>query len=259
LEENHEKKLLVAVSLTVAAMVLVVVSVLGTIAYLTASSAVSNVFTVGNIQIKMFEHKVNSDGTLDDSMKEVDTNSYHLVPGKSYIKDPTIRILSKFQEDKMYLFVKSSNQIRTIEEGNVSTASDKKASMRAQTEANGWVQYVKSGDGIDIVWVYGTRQADGTIVPTPVDPTYKQTESSEPSEIKLFDHFTIDKDANVSLYAAAKVTLTGFAIQTAGMEDASAAWEAIKKTYPYEGGIINPVNPYTDDETVGPYTPVPQP
>jgi hypothetical protein len=41
------------------------------------------------------------------------------------------------------------------------------------------------------------------------------------------------------------------------MKDAFAAWTAIKDTYPYEGGIASPVNPY--DEDAEPYEPVAKP
>lgn len=265
-----KKKFLTAALLTFAALTLVVVTVFVTIAYLTASSAVSNVFTVGNVGITMFESKVDSyTGEPLDPVIEVDANSYHLVPGQNYTKDPTIRITSK--EDSMYLFVKSSNQIRKIEAGNQvnATEAEKATSMRAQMEANGWVEYVRSGDGIEIVWVYGKRNTGtGVITPTPVNPETQQvkkdgTLGSKPEgEFILCEDFTIADNADVSLYAAAKVNFTAFAIQKTGIAGTQAAWEAIKETYPYEGGIINPVNPYytkpTDGEAqYGPYDPVP--
>ena len=76
-----KKKLLIALCSILAVAAIVTGSVLGTIAYLTSSAAVSNVFTVGNIQIVMDETKVNPDGTIDTTTtKRVDTNTYHLVP-----------------------------------------------------------------------------------------------------------------------------------------------------------------------------------
>ena len=256
-----KKKFLTAALLTFAALTLVVVTVFVTIAYLTASSAVSNVFTVGNVGIAMYETKVDSySGEPSSPLTEVDANSYHLVPGQKYTKDPTIRITSK--EDSMYLFVKSSNQIRKIEAGNQKDVAPevKATSMRAQMEANGWVEFVRSGDGIEIVWVYGKRNGDGVITPTPVSPADKQfkkdgTLGSKPAgEFILCENFTIADNADVSLYSAAKVNFTAFAIQKTGIAGTQEAWEAIKETYPYEGGIINPVNPY--NPTAAPYAPV---
>ena len=267
-----KKKLLTAVVLTLCAVALVAGSVLTTIALLTSSSGVSNVFTVGNISIDMKESKVNSDGymvdsagnviakldaegnlvdpegnpvtkaSLKDDFVKIDTNSYHLLPGKNYIKDPTIYITS--DTDKMYLFVKSANLIRRAEEGNYEGGTS--LSMRKQMEANGWVEYVRSGDGTEIVWVYGTREkSTGEITPTVVS-------KSTHSEISLCETFTIHPNVDVSVYGAAHVTFTAFAIQTTGFTGAEnsdheltkAAWEAVKGSFPYQCGIVNPLNPY---------------
>ncbi|MBR2987254.1 MAG: SipW-dependent-type signal peptide-containing protein [Clostridia bacterium] len=265
-----KKKLLTLVAVILAAAALVAASVAGTVAYLTASSAVSNVFTVGNVSMTMFEHKVDPiDGTADPNV-EVDTNTYHLVDGKTYAKDPTIRVTST---DSMYLFVKSSNQIRTIEAGNVtaSTNKDGNPTMRKQMENNGWVEFVQSGDGVEIVWVYGTRDpATGVITPVAVN---KESQNSIPGktgntvkgEFSLCEEFTVaDKGIDITLYAAAKVTFTGFGIQsTLTVNDgnvAKTAWDALKSTYPYEGGIVNPVNPYDSTKTGDDaYVPVPDP
>lgn len=291
-----KKKLLTAVVLTLCAVALVVGSVLTTIALLTSSSGVSNVFTVGNISIDMKESKVNPEGymvdsqgnviaklndedklvdpegnsidkaTLGDKIVKIDTNSYHLLPGKNYIKDPTIYITS--DTDKMYLFVKSANLIRRAEAGNYNdrvrdddpATVDTPLSMREQMEKYGWVEYVRSGDGTEIVWVYGTRdKATGKITPEVVTKATKQRINGEESdtapagELRLCDNFTIHDNVDVSVYGAAHVTFTAFAVQTTGFDGADttdchaltkAAWTAVKNSFPYQCGIVNPVNPY---------------
>ena len=272
-----KKKLLTACLLVVCAVALVVGSVLTTIALLTSSSGVSNVFTVGNISIDMKESKVNSDGKLVNASGEelngsngdvvkVDTNSYHLLPGKTYIKDPTITVTS--ETDKMYLFVKSANLIRRAEAGNYNdrvrdddpATVDTPLSMREQMEKYGWVEYVRSGDGTEIVWVYGTRdKATGKITPEVVTKATKQRINGEESdtapagELRLCDNFTIHGNVDVSVYGAAHVTFTAFAVQTTGFDGADtadshaltkAAWTAVKNSFPYQCGIVNPVNPY---------------
>lgn len=257
-----KKKLIAAISLTMAAITLVVCSVFATVAYLTASSGVSNVFTVGNVSITMYETKVDSDGVPVTPAAKVDANSYHLVPNKQYMKDPTIKITSLLEEDEMYLYVKSSNQIRKAEAGNQPDAdASTPKSMRQQMVDNGWVEFVRSGDGVEIIWVYGTRDpATGVITPTAVNPTKTQLRgdgsTGEPGEFRLCESFTIHKDANVSLYGAASVNFTAFAIQTSGLDTVQAAWEVIKQSYPYDCGIVNPVNPY-NNSTEKPYDAVP--
>ena len=254
-----KKKLLTALALTMAAVTLVVCSVWATVAYLSASSGVSNVFTVGEVGITMFETKVQSDGTPVEPKEEVDANSYHLTPNSKYTKDPTIRITSKAKEDSMYLFVKSNNQIRAIEAGNNGGTAP---TMRQQMHANGWVEFVISGDGVEIVWVYGERNPDtGVITPKAVNRDTVQTRrdgSDGPKgEFRLCDEFTVYENANVALYGAASVSFTGFAIQSSAIEGGTEGiWKAIKDTYPYACGIVNPVNPY-NGSTEKPYEPVP--
>ena len=254
-----KKKIMKAALLTGAALVLVVATVLGTIAYLTASSAVANVFTVGNIKISMYETKVDTNGEIVTPVTKVDTNSYHLVPGETYVKDPTIYINDTFihdngSSDKMYLFVKSHNQIRNIEAGNQENAPvGTPLSMRQQMEANGWVQLARSENGVEILWVYGTRNINtGEVTPIAVDKNIKQKNLSgqeisglNAGEFRLCESFTIDEYADVSVAASAKVLFSAFAIQTQGFEnDAVKAWYAIEESYPEEGGIVNPKDPY---------------
>lgn len=274
-----KKKILTASLLLLCAVALVATSVLTTVALLTSSAGVSNVFTVGDVKISMFESKVNSAGqpldangnlvskTHEPAVK-VDTNSYHLIPGETYVKDPTIYINSGEMDD-MYLFVKSTNMIRSAEAGNYSDrdrdgqgGNDTPLAMREQMLANGWVEFVRSGDGVEIVWVYGTRDSDGVITPTPVNKATKQfrngVEYSVAGEFRLCDSFTVYQHADVSLYGAASVTFTGFAIQKNGFtgDDSTgqaltkAAWEAIKGSFPYNTGIVAPVNPYVDPTKV---------
>ena len=81
-----------ALLFTFCAVLLVVASVLGTMAYLTSSETVTNTFTVGNVKITLDEAKVNLDGTYvtnkDDRTE--DGNKYHLLY-KTNVGDDTAR------------------------------------------------------------------------------------------------------------------------------------------------------------------------
>lgn len=257
-----KKKLLTAAVLVMCAVALVVGSVLTTMALLTSSVFVTNSFTIGDVSITMDEAKVNEDGQLiPDATSRVTANTYHLIPGKTYIKDPTIHITSGANND-MYLFVKSRNEIRSAEEGNfvganAVPAADAKKTMREQMEANGWVEFVRSGDGVEIVWVYGTRDtATGKITPTPVNGGSTQLgKNGQPvgvaaGSFRLCENFTIHEDATVGMYSSAEVKFTAFAVQelvTSAQNHAltKAVWDAIKSAYPYDVSIIAPVNPYS--------------
>ena len=61
-----KSKALKPILLAVTALVLVAATVMATVAYMTSSAAVSNVFTVGNVSMQMFESKVTSDGKYAD-------------------------------------------------------------------------------------------------------------------------------------------------------------------------------------------------
>lgn len=88
-----------ALLMSLCAVLLVAASVLGTMAYLTDSKDVKNTFTVGNVAIKLDEAKVdemgnlvkNQDGTLADRVTQ---NAYKLLPGHTYVKDPTVTVLA---------------------------------------------------------------------------------------------------------------------------------------------------------------------
>ncbi len=106
------KKVLVTL---VAAMLLVAVSVMGTLAYLTSTDEVKNTFTVGDIKITLDEAEVNTAGEPLNENGEViadykqaprvDKNEYHLLPNRTYTKDPTIHIDDKSEDAYLRLVV----------------------------------------------------------------------------------------------------------------------------------------------------------
>ena len=81
-----------ALLLTLCAVLLVAASVMGTMAYLTSTDKVENTFTVGNVKITLDEAKVDTDGTLAAPAERVKANSYKLLPGHTYTKDPTVTV-----------------------------------------------------------------------------------------------------------------------------------------------------------------------
>lgn len=88
-----------ALLMSLCAVLLVAASVLGTMAYLTDSKDVKNTFTVGNVTIKLDEAKVDEKGNLvknqDDTLADrVTRNEYKLLPGHTYVKDPTVTVLA---------------------------------------------------------------------------------------------------------------------------------------------------------------------
>ena len=269
-----KKKLLKALSLVMAAVALVAITIAGTAAYFTSSSAVTNTFTIGKVGISMYESLVDSDGTIPDDytlvngMKTSSGNNYHLQPGGNYAKDPTIYVTAG--SDSSFLFVKARNQISTIESDTNLSTNQKHGLMKEQMLKNGFVLFEETPTGN--VYIFAgklednknvavdeaaynanfTTDSEGNIkmvtrkdISTPVGGK----DINEMQTIDLFSQFSVitDKDNTVSfnVYGGAKVTLTAFAIQTTGFVDGDGmtaeqkAWDAIVATYPYESGAGN--------------------
>lgn len=225
---STKKKLLVVFTTLVAVVAIVAISVMATVAYLTSSSAVSNVFTIGDVGITFTETAVDQNGVAIPEAPRRDTNSYHLVPGKRYIKDPTINVNATSVPS--YAFVIARNDLAAAEE----TEGDA-LTMAEQAVANGWRIYTPKSDALTPatgkVYIYcGTQNEDAYNekgVPVVANKSYK-----------MFDYFQLKTNADVSLYSAAKVTLSAYAIQADSfVDDASLtaldkAWAAIIAHFP---------------------------
>lgn len=103
-----------ALLLTLCAVLLVAASVLGTMAYLTSSAEVKNTFTIGKVEIKLDEAKVNADGIPVEGAARVTANSYKLMPGTTYTKDPTVTVKAGSEESYVRMKVIFNNAAEII-------------------------------------------------------------------------------------------------------------------------------------------------
>lgn len=106
-----KKKILVA-CLCVALAVLTIAGT--TLAYLTSRDTVTNTFTVGNVAIKLDEAKVDENGTAVTPAERVKENSYKLMPGHTYTKDPTVTVLDGSEEAYVRMKVTFNNAANII-------------------------------------------------------------------------------------------------------------------------------------------------
>lgn len=195
-----------ALLLTLCAALLVAASVLGTMAYLTDTETVTNTFTVGKVKIDLDEARVNPDGTPVAGAPRVKENSYKLLPGHTYTKDPTVHV-DKVSEDS-YIFVKVENGISAFEAAAVEAGYK---TIANQITANGWTAL----SGVDNVYY---RE-------------YIKNTTNDP-DLKVFESFKIADEANKTdgwdnvTPAETKVTVTAYAVQKDGFDSASAAWSA---------------------------------
>ena len=102
-----------ALLLSFCAVLLVVASVFGTVAYMTSKEQVKNTFTVGKVAINLDEAKVTEDGKPVEGADRVKENSYKLIPGLTYTKDPMVTVLDGSEASYVRMKV-TFNNARTI-------------------------------------------------------------------------------------------------------------------------------------------------
>lgn len=192
------KKKTKALMLVLCAVLLVTASVLGTMAYLTSTDKVVNTFTVGKVAITLDEAKVDPDGTAVTPAERVKGNAYHLLPGHTYTKDPTVHVQANSEDS--FIFVKVENGIARYEAGTT---------IAAQIAANGWTAL----DGVENVYY----------------KTY--TKRAESTDLPVFGNFTIANHADAAdswnnFSAETNVTVTAYAVQTSGFNSETDAWNA---------------------------------
>lgn len=98
-----------ALLLTLCAVLLVAASVLGTMAYLTSTDTVTNTFTVGKVEITLDETDV-----TNPNGPRVKANSYKLMPGTTYTKDPTVTVKAGSEESYVRMKVTFNNATKII-------------------------------------------------------------------------------------------------------------------------------------------------
>lgn len=184
-----------ALLLALCAVLLVTASVLGTMAYLTSTTeVVKNTFSVGNVKITLDEAKVDEYGAAVEGAARVTANTYKLIPGHEYTKDPTVKVDANSED--CWVFVKVENGIAAIEAGTT---------IAEQMGVNDWTLV----EGETNVYAY------------------KEAVSAN-ANIPVFGTFTLADDANVSAYEDATINITAYAVQKDGFDTAAEAWAAAK-------------------------------
>ena len=182
-----------ALLLVMCAVLLVVTTVMATLAFLTSQTeVVKNTFTVGKVEITLDEAKVTEYGVKDGDTRVLE-NTYKLIPGHTYAKDPTIHV-SENSED-CWVFAKLDDGL-----DDASTI----------TINAGWTQ-VSTEDG-SLVYAYNTKLSAG-------------------DSATLFTKFTFAGNANPETYKDASINITGYAVQADGFDTAEEAWAAAPATW----------------------------
>lgn len=208
-----------ALLLTFCAVLLVVASVLGTIAYLTANDKVTNTFTVGQVAINLDEAKVTEDGKAVTPVERVKENRYKLLPGHTYTKDPTVTVLKGSESSyiKMTVTFTKAKELDAIFAPN---GAELTSIFKGYDSAN----WIAKGN---------TENTDANT--RTYEFWYKDAVGAPTADVKLdalFDSITVPSTINndqLKTIADMTITVNAYAIQADGFKTAEEAWDAFPK------------------------------
>ena len=192
------KKAKKALAILLCAALLVGGTIAGTVAYLTAKTGpVTNTFTAGNVAITLDELDVDN----STEGKDRDTaNAYNLIPGNTYVKDPTVHVAKN--SENSWIFVKVENGLKDY-----------------LTENCIENQIVTTNKWTALEGVAGVYYKEYT----------KNTEKDV--DLVVFEEFTVAADNKLGTdwtnVKDAKIIVTAYAVQKDNL-DVTTAWNAVK-------------------------------
>lgn len=214
-----------ALLLTLCAVLLVTASVLGTMAFLTSTASVENTFTVGSVKIILDEAKVTTDGKPVEGAARVAENSYKLMPGHTYTKDPTIHVDAASED----CFIRAK----------VTLTNAKEWIAIATKYADNKVENIIKGTDDNIWWVSqpAVDETANTVTYTFVYKNESHTDelgkriwtSTDSKDLVLFNEIAIPgglTNEELKGVGSSKITVVAEAIQADGFETEAAAWAA---------------------------------
>ena len=214
-----------ALLLTLCVVLLVTASVLGTMAFLTSTASVKNTFTVGSVKITLDEAKVTTDGEPVKGAERVAENSYKLMPGHTYTKDPTIHVDAASED----CFIRAK----------VTLTNAKEWIDIATKYADNKVENIIKGTDDKIWWVSqpAVDKTANTVTDTFVYKNESHTDelgkriwtSTDSKDLVLFKEIAIPgglTNDELKSVGASTITVVAEAIQADGFETEAAAWAA---------------------------------
>lgn len=233
-----------AMLMTLCAIILVVATVFGTMAYLTSTDTVTNTFTVGNVAIKLDEAKVDENGV--GGTERVKVNDYKLMPGHTYTKDPTVTVVDGSEKSYVRMKVTFNNASKII-----ALCTDPEYADSGSTGVENafplirMVKFVEANaakwDGIIPDNMVDTEEMLGNAKYFAYDAAtdtltyyfyYTETVAAPTADVVLpvlFNEITVPEwvtGAQLAELVDFKITVVAEAIQADGFANADAAWEA---------------------------------
>lgn len=203
-----------SIALVMMAVLLVAASVMGTLAYLTSKDSVTNTFTVGKVAITLDEAEVDANGKVIAGAERVKGNSYKLMPGHEYTKDPTVTVKAGSEESYVRQIVTVSFN-KELNDAQLATNLD---SIFQGYNASEWVRNAKD-----------VKNENGKTVIT-YEYRYKETVTATDGDTKLPALFTGIKipenwtNEILEGFGEFEINIVAHAIQADGFTTADAAW-----------------------------------
>ncbi len=221
--------------LSMSAVLLVAASVMGTMAYLTDKDSVENTFTVGKVQLTLdeFDYDYDTDTNPGDSFelngeKRDKSNVYHLLPGMSYKKDPTVTVLDNSEDAyvRMMVEVEGLDKLKEVFKDSKYYAGDVFLLQTLTPDWNdeAWPYYAFHSDTNTYEFRYKEVVSGGSDEDTPdnrLEPLFALI--TVPGEDVTND--------NIKNLEEVSIKVTAHAIQAAGFEDSDTAWAAFDQAY----------------------------
>lgn len=207
------------IAIVLCALLIAAVTIVGTVAYLTDEAEVVNTFTVGNVHLRLDEAEIDANGEPTGNRTEAG-NEYHLVPGKTYPKDPTVTVVKGSEESYVRILV----TVNCYEE-LVAIFGEP---FLPQYFVSGWDETVWLTTRV----IKKDENANTATYEFRYFETVKAEKDKDLTLDALFDTITVPSDMTgeqLATISGLSITIEAHAIQATGFADADEAWEAFSK------------------------------
>lgn len=177
-----------------------------------------NTFTVGQVSLKLDETDVDETGTPIPNANRVTGNEYKLIPGKEYVKDPTMTVLSGSEASYVRILVTITKAKEIKEVFGSDFLPEKYVTGWDKTK---WINTnIKENDDNSITYEFRyhkvvTGYVDGKkqeVVLEPLFNKFTAPESLTSEDLKKIEGF--------------EIKVVGHGIQATGFKSAEEAWAA---------------------------------